>query len=230
MSKPNLRIPEYFHAGLKRLIHLNPDQAVELTEALAKEQPKYFAQQLATQVAKKTRTIPPDDVTEIIRVLNALYSVSKTTEVSATEFVEALCDAAERLELKPSDDALWTRFKSTLEQILSDDGALAVAAKASNVISEYDRIFYDVRILTDIRPVFRVDARERPAAMAAIHTLRLSFHQNGDWQMFFLAMDNKDLAKLKSAITRAEEKAANIAGIIAETQIPVLESGRDDIW
>ena len=222
MALPNLKIPEYYRPGIKHLIELSGEQIGQLISALRTEDPIYYLpRELAAHVASKVE-IPASAVSAIINSITGLYTARAETGLSIDQFAEVFFAAVEQQELKPSDPDKWQRFGNTVRDLLALNGALAVASKALNVVIEQDRIFLDARVLTDLRSVFKEDPKAPPSAMAIIHTLRINFRQSQELQSFFVAMDDRDIAKLKDVLNRAEEKSGTLRKMAKSATIPII--------
>lgn len=223
MPTPQLYIPDYFIPGIKKLISLDEGQVTQLISALQAEDPVLGESELADHVAEKIKTIAPGDVADIIHSLTGLLTVQASTEFSLTQFSQMLYEASERQKLIPPDPAAWESFKKNIEIILTLEGPLAVASKAYNVTATHDHVFDGVRVLTDLRAIFKQDPTELPSAIAVIHTLKIDYHQNGKLRAFFVAMDDDDITKLKAALNRAELKSKSLKKLISSTKTPILK-------
>lgn len=223
MALPDLKIPEHYVPGISHLIELSEEQLSELMSALQTEEPVfYLPKELAVHVASKV-SVDAAVISSIINTVTGLYTARAATGLSVSEFAEALSVAIEKQELKPPDPQIWKRFKKTVLGLLELDGALAVASKALNVVTEQDRVYCDARVLTDLRSVFKEDPKAQPSAMAIIHTLRINYHQRGEpLRAIFLALDDRDIAKLKDVLVRAEEKSRTLRSVAQSAQIPII--------
>lgn len=88
---------------------------------------------------------------------------------------------------------------------------------------DYDRVFRDARILTDIRPVFGMDPTAGPLAGIVIHTLRIDYHEAGDHPSFHVALDTGDLRRPWELVERAIKKEASLKTEIEKTSMKYLE-------
>ena len=224
MAQPDLRIPEHYIPGIESLIALNQSQVESLLSALQSEEPVfYLPKELSAHVASKVRNVELASISSIISALTGLYTARAATGLSVGEFAEGLFAAVEKQELRPSDDSTWDRFRKNVLEILALGGALAVASKALNVVTEQERVFCDARVLTDLRSVFKEDPKESPSAMAIIHQLRINYHQRGEpLRSFFLALDDRDIVKLQELLVRAQEKSRTLKNVAKSAQIPII--------
>ncbi len=222
MSNLQLHIPEYLHPALKQLMALSESDSERLVAALTEEKPAFLSTGLAAQVAERSQ-LDPVLVSRLTDALTSVRSVWDSTHVPLEAFLGVFCAALEQQGLKPQDDATWDRFQRTLGILLSHEGALAAASKALSVVADLRSIFQDARILTDLRPVFRQDATERPFSFAIIHTLRITFHHEGHNRRFFVALDDHDVLRLRRILERAEEKSQTLRSLADSANMPILK-------
>lgn len=141
-------------------------------------------------------------------------------ESSADELVIQITNAMRssgRAELKLSDEAEIS-FSSHIKTLLSID-SLTLAAKTLGLRTEYQKSFCDVRILTDIRPIFGTQINNPVGAFVG-HTLKIEYHEGGEHKDFYVALDHEELGKVRRALDRAESKAAVLKSIIGQSGIP----------
>ncbi len=99
-----------------------------------------------------------------------------------------------------------------------------MAARASDIVTEYDRVFHDVRILTDMRPVFGVDPEDGPKAAALIATLKVEYHiSQGPVESDFYALEHSDLLRLRDAVDRALVKHSSMRKLMERMNLPYWE-------
>lgn len=98
-------------------------------------------------------------------------------------------------------------FKKRLLAILADN-QIALKTKAMALVGERSAVLHQAKIISDVRPVFassksKIDAVE---AFSIIHTLVLTYVQDGEYVKSFVALDSADLTSLKEIIDRAQSK------------------------
>ncbi|HET7445252.1 MAG TPA: hypothetical protein VFJ57_11385 [Solirubrobacterales bacterium] len=95
-----------------------------------------------------------------------------------------------------------TRFLKDLMEL----PAMLTSAKASDLLTEYDRIFGDARIVTDIRPVFLEDPGEMADGAVIVSTLKIQYQDSHGLGSFYVSLDTHDLTVLKKVVDRALSK------------------------
>lgn len=89
---------------------------------------------------------------------------------------------------------------------LMETPSMVTSAKASDLLTEYDRIFGDARIVTDIRPVFTEDPDRLTNGVVLVSTLKIQFQDARGISSFYVALDTEDLVALKKVVDRALSK------------------------
>jgi hypothetical protein len=181
-------------------------------------------------IEKSPQSVPvipganPQEVAQAREALDTMYKIRAYHDVPLEQFTDDVCESLrEHKELQPSDEPL---FRERLNRLLDID-ALIVAAKATVLRQENERNFCRIRIITDARPVYANGAAGPPSAMVITHTMKLSYHEGagGHLSDVFLSFASKDIAEIRAALTRAEDKAKSLRETFAAAQIRFLDSG-----
>ena len=108
--------------------------------------------------------------------------------------------------------------RQRIAKLLSVGGWLAVLAKAQNVRGDQERLFCAARILSDVRPVFG-NTPDSISAAVVVHSLNITYHQDGEHKDFYVALDTNDLRNLKKTVERAEKKHETLKSLIQKSTI-----------
>jgi hypothetical protein len=120
------------------------------------------------------------------------------------------------------EDAQREELRSRLGRIFASE-SLEIISKGLDVISEYERVVHDTRIMTDLRPIYPLDAEvQRMSGALVIHTLRVDYHEKLERRDFFVAMTDSDLRSLARWIDRALQKGDNLRELLVSSAIPVV--------
>jgi hypothetical protein len=219
-----LRIPKPFEQGIVKVFSLPDDQAASLQAALQESPLLLRPKALAASISGKVKGLSEAEIEQIISTLTSLYMARATLEIPSAQFLDELVEAIEESESKPANLTEATRdpIKQKLAALLNIE-SFGVAVKAQEVLHEHQYALSRVRILTDIRPVFKKDEIDAPVAMVLVHTLKLTYLTDGRMQDFFVAMDTSDIKIMKDALERAEKKAESLREIIAATHVGLVE-------
>lgn len=215
---PPLRIPPLFLAGVESLAKMDDKTASELLAVLREEARILTTDRLAEHVGESV----PDLAEEADSVLEALLSLTTLLPEEGNGAEELANDVAisEDLSLNTAErDTFALRLRPMLEI-----ETLAIAARASGIVTEYGRVFHDARILNDLRPVFGKDPRDGPKAAALIASLKVDYHlPEGKIESDFYALEHSDLLRLRETIDRAIAKHASLRELMERMNLPYWE-------
>lgn len=207
MSK--YRIPDGYKNGFSLLINLSVEKQNELLTILQKSKPGLLPPALGNFISFELEW-SIDDSFEIAKVIFSLYGLkndesNKTIEILSDEFCNSLKTEFKDLDIE------WDEFKNTLKSLMSFDDNIWLTFKALNLNSQYEKVFSECRILTDIRPLF-YDKLEKKLNNAIIsHNLKIEYSCTGNKdENIILTLTLDDLKKIKECITRAEKKEQGI--------------------
>ena len=217
-----LRVPPRFLPVFRKLLGFPPEALSALEAAVAKEQPTLKIRDLADSVAKSVPQIPASELYEILILLGSLsIELTRKENNLAKLLKEVEAAVAKEEDLCGLMKEGWPRVEPVLKGILSMEKTFGITAKARDVMTDHQRLMCEARILTDVRPIFLPEVGGSPTAAVVVHTLKVSFHIGKDLEEFFVAMDHEDLAELKKAVERAEQKEAALLKVWPSS-IPVL--------
>lgn len=226
MSVAEIRIPEEYLRGFAEMRGLTEQQAQELASALEDEPPTLDRDKLRSGVAAKMGDIARSAVDRIIDTLLSLYALRNSMRLATPDFADTICNAMSESgaeELSFDDDEDRGRFKAQLIRLLEVD-ALVITTKANDLLYEDKHaVRGSTRVITDIRPVFRTDPEDDPAAALIVHTLKMSYHDGGRIEDFLVTLDAEQIDELMGALERASLKAESLKQMLAGTNVPFID-------
>jgi hypothetical protein len=217
-----LNIPKAVLGVLRELAELQEDSFLEFLNGLKQIEPEIRQIEISALLARNVPSISLSNLREFLGPILSGYqlmaSKSKTPQDLAADFVETIERDSE------GDFFHKDALRERLEQLFSVGGSVAVVAKAITVMLEQDRNFCGARILSDIRPVFS-DSPNDVTAAVVMHSLNLSFHQEGEHKEIYLALTDKDLKALRQVLERAERKSVALKALINKSGTRFLGTG-----
>lgn len=214
-----IRVPERYSPSLEEFVHLPPAKVAELLASLREEQPSLEVEELVQSISRRL-TLDAGKVRELLLLLSSLVTTRESYGVGVDEFVEALHAAMETAGIVPPD---WTVFEGAMGEALSSDSAVSLSFKAIDLLNDHQRVYWYARILTDLRPVFRAEVANQPAAMAVVHTLKLGYREDDSAHDFFIAMDSIDVKGLINVLERAVKKEESLRALAEQKGFAILE-------
>lgn len=223
----DIRIPEEYERGFIEMRQLTERQAQELASALESEPPTLDRASLRSGVASKMSDLARADVDRIVDTLFSLYALQSSLNLEASDLADVICDALDEsgvAELAFEEDEDRDFFKALLIRLLAVD-SLVIATKANDLLYEDKHaVRGSTRIITDIRPVFRADPEDDPAAALIVHTLKISYHDGGRIEDFLVTLDAEQVDELIGALVRASSKAESLKRMLAGTTVPFIDA------
>jgi len=195
-------IPEEFISGFKELSFLNKDLTYKISDILKKldigDGPETLAKKLSDN-----KHLSKLDLSLISFTIFSLISLAQKENID--HLVDNLTQAYSLQNKEARKDEI-INLKNNLITILNSIDKINLTFKARKLQSEYDKIFTDCRVISDIRLIFLDKPYESPKQAVIIHNLKVEYQQNEEIKESFFALDLADLKKLKEQIERAIEK------------------------
>ena len=212
---PQILIPKESHKAILDFARMSDADFQNLMQAVEAAPPQMS---VARFREKLNETLDDDDVGTWRGIISELVQMEETRShfsLSADELAEAVGNAALQIEKITKKDvkSLKERVK-----IFSDSHgeSIALTCKTAGIIGDHDRVFYNSRIMTDIRSVFNKSA-DAVDATVIVHTLVIHFGQGGDHKDIYFAMDAEDIKNLQEALDRAKKKEKTLRSLIQKT-------------
>jgi hypothetical protein len=225
LARTRLRVPRSEEKALARVLSLSDAEVGAIHAALAESEPALSVRRLADRVAEKTG-LASDLVYNVVRTLAVLYTARDRSSTSMDEFladVERAAKEASSEDLKAPKIG-WESARARIKRFLTIDRSLGITAKAYDLLNEYERVFCDARVVTDVRPIFTADVAQKPDAAILVHTLRIAYHEGGDLKAVYVSMDTSDVASLMKLLERATKKEAGLEPLAKGAGIPLLRA------
>jgi hypothetical protein len=143
----------------------------------------------------------------IMSLLMWLYPVRRQRDLSVEDIMEGLQHGinAQKEKWEKSEEAAWTAIQPQLQKLLSLQSVLTLI-KGLELIYDHQNLLQNMKILTDVRPIYNEDASDISGAIVS-YTLRLDYNTIGHNKTISLAMDKDDVRKLRNMCDRALKKS-----------------------
>lgn len=209
------QIPDDHLNGFALLSKLPKDKIAKLIKALKESTIGLFPTKLTKEIAVKTG-INRYDVDKIISVLFSLYGLKLKDNKNTLELVDDISESLGNIQsFKISPEAL-KNFKQNLNELLSLDKSIGMTVKTLSLGSEYEKLFINSRIITDIRPAFEnLNGNVNTAIIA--HNFKIEYHTGHRHEEVYVSLSSNDLIELKEQIIRAEKKEEIIRKSLGKT-------------
>lgn len=215
-----IKIPPHHVKAFGDLLGQSGSDWSALLEVLQNLEPKAPLALYATSVEKQLGK-EPGIVAGLVQILSSFLSLREHFPGSFDELMRELREAAEHEQLETTEDT-WNRFEKNLKRFFAANTSLETVAKARDIAYEEQRILYDVRVISDLRPVFRREIEKAPQAFIVSHTLRISYYENEQNKEVYFALDRNDLKRMQTIATRALEKEDVLVALAKSLKVPYL--------
>lgn len=219
---PELTIPEEYEYGIAKIKNLSDADVGKILKVLNDESPGTSP----FEISKKLQpNVPEEDVAELVKALCSLYSIRAYADATVAEFVDALVRAiskSKNKELRTSEPEELQRLKRRFESLLTVR-SLSIASKANVLRTDCANIFWDAKIIADIRPIWDSDVKQPPDATVITNTMKLEYHHIGGHGEFYVCLDKDDIEKLMTVLKRAQDKIATLQTLATAQWMKILE-------
>jgi hypothetical protein len=219
-----VRIPARVQKVLLEIGKLEEASFEELLSLVKRAAGAVESKQKGVELARSLKTIPWDMGSQFLEALLPLYFLKNSSTKPVDRIVGDICftlSVSHDLAEKPNSERL-DRIGSRLSQLLSVE-SIDEALRARTLSWEAACVFSRARILTDIRPVFAADAQGKPRGAIIVHSLKLSYLQNGQERDAYFTLDAKDLSDLSSVLERAKVKENTLQTFLASTDLHPID-------
>ena len=220
-----LNIPERFRPGLVKLATAEDDVVDKLLDSLENSPPTLHTEDMAS-FAEKKHNLELKYASEVLRAVLSLYSLREHGYVSTEQLVQQISKALQEESdelLKLSNDEI-ARFKRRLSSFLEIRGSLEISSKASDLLLEYENIFSNSRVVTDIRPIFQPNVEDGLGGALIVHTLRIGYKTASGISEFFVALESDDVQQLLEDLDRALQKEESLKSLLNKVDVPYLSN------
>lgn len=219
-----LQIPDEEIQKIVKIWKLSDAQVEDLIGALRSAPIEPNSRETANRIATHVHSIPKKDLIPIVEVIYDLCFVREFANVSRSRFLNDLSESLR--DSKDPDLAVLagraSEVKQRLESLLSIE-TINVISKSARLQRDGERLYCASKILSDIRPVFKADAKVRPIGAVITHSLKLDYHEGQDTRLFFVVLDSEDLIALRRVLDRAIAKDKTLRKLLKGTRL--LELG-----
>lgn len=217
------QIPKDDLLAILKINDLSDESVKALSSVLAVAPMKHDIEEMTESIADAIQSIPYDELTSIIRVLDTLYHIREVTNVDLPLFIDDIADGVQYSDYDDIDlqKVEATSLKRKLEALLSIK-TLKLISKSTIIQCDGERLYCESKILSDIRPIFDDDPSIIPSGAVITHTLKVIYHLGRDRQEFHVILNSEDLESLQEVITRAQMKEKTLKMLMKDANIDNL--------
>lgn len=222
---PDLKIPSEYDEGIALIKSLSLSDVERVVEVLKGARPSSDAEEIVQMLSPTLASVPEENVREFAGTLYSLYLFRAHSDVSINQFIEDLCDAMmesdnPKVRTTKADELIDLKKKF---MALLTVRPLSTLSKAHGLRYEFANVFWDAKVVSDIRPVWEDDARKPPQGVVLTQTLKLEYHYAGGHGELYVCLDDHHIDKLISVLKRAQEKRSTLRSLAKDSWMTILD-------
>jgi hypothetical protein len=218
-----IAVPPLYRRALVALAALPREEWLALGESLTSGERLLTTQELEERVE---RFAPSFDESP-----ESLIAAALSLSAQRVSDPRTAAEVAEGVSLSPQLEMTSEARQDVKERLskLLTVSAVRLAAKALDLAGDYEHLFVDARILTDVRPVFPDDETKAPAAAVIVDTLKINYYgPDGNLRSFHVALDQAELDELRKVIVRGLEKTRGMRSFLDSARLAYWEGDEND--
>lgn len=224
-----INIPDSGLIGLKDLAELGPEKIRALCE-IAKDLPltlniKGLTSRLATALEVEKSAVS-HFVTGALMPLNHLRVYLK---LETPEFMQLISNTLEKVSTekwKQEDFKSWKKIEEDVAPLFEKDNFFSIVNKCYQLLSNRPLPIHELKILSELRPVYSEDATVVKAFVLA-NTLVVDYAEGETKHTIHFSLDMDDLRDLSSEVDRAKLKGETLSDEVANWGVDLLTYGQD---
>ena len=224
LTVPGLVIPKEYEQGIIVIKSLSDSDVNRILEVLKDASPSSEPADIATMLRPNLPEISDTDIQQFAETLHSLYLFRSHSDVSADQFAVDLAEATRESgnpkvhTTNPEELAALERKLKSLLKVRP----LSILAKALGLQYDFANIFWDAKVLSDIRPVWDGDVTKPPEGIVITQTLKLEYHYVGGHGEIYVCLDNEDIEQLISVLQRAKDKVTTMKSLVKVSSMKIL--------
>lgn len=221
---PGLKIPKEYEQGIVVVKSLSDSDVHQILEVLKGENQTIDPPALVSAVLPILSQRSRNEVRNFAEALHSLYFLRAHSDVEIEKFVDDLIDAvrlSDNKQLQTSDPEELVHLRNTFKSLLTVR-RLSLQLKADELGEDFANIFWDAKIITDIRPIWEGDVKRPPEGTVITNTLKLEYHSAGGHGELYLYIDKDDIDTLLSVLNRSKDKMTTLESLATASWMKIL--------
>lgn len=220
----NLKIPPQYNVGIRLIIKTDEPVFNKLLNAITEVHPSVDINNLSLEISPKIEELSINDLQEILRTIRSIYSLRNRENIKNNEIIRGLINAVSTDESFSDLSAEeLTVFEDRLNELFVIDGCISISSEAITLLQEYEHIFSNSRIVTDVRPIFKTEKKEGIAGALVVHNLRIAYQDASGIKEFYVALDSNDVKNLYEQLSQSLIEADIIQTMLNKANVLYLD-------
>ena len=183
-------------------------------------------EQLFAAVAEVSERADVADV--VVRLSLSLYGRVRQVGCELSDVLDEFCTSIENESDWNEEEAnRWKSIEPLFREVIGTP-VVRLVTTAIDLSYEHANLLLNARILTDIRPIYSLDATVIEGAVVS-HTLRLRYESINGAQELTISLDEADVSQLAEQCERAQTKSLTARELMrSKAEVPTIVSGGND--
>jgi hypothetical protein len=223
----NITIPKQAYPGLGELA--DHADALPSLQAVAEALGERATVGLVRRGLVKKASIADGSARAIVRALMDLHAVRDRFDSTPDELFEKFTatfekDAEPEWRARHLDN--WRAHRDVIIQALAPDHPVQALGKAARLAYAQQALLTDVRIITDLRPVFSAAADSIRRSIVMNHLI-IDYVDGGRHKTLSVTLDIEDIDRLHRLSERARKKVATLTEVMKTQPWPTIVIGEE---
>lgn len=227
-SARRLPLPAHAYEDLV-LVVKNADKLEAFSACFAEAEVSRDLKKVGAAAAEKTG-VSEKDANSIVASLLILHRVREDLGWGIDAFISSFGAFLQTHAKEKWEDELkseWESKHAFMQIAFADNSPLALLDKALDLAYSHQSILQEMRLVTDVRPVFNTDASEI-VRMVIIHQLEIVYSDGSTTKKMYLAVDARDIIDIEKQCERAKRKATLLSDGLTGKEWSVSVIGEHD--
>ena len=221
---PTLVIPKENERGIAVIKLLSDSDTNQVSEVFKKSIPPIRYTDIVSALQPILHGLSKEDIEDLVDAIYSLYFLRSDSDVSIQQFLADLLEAikeSDNKEIQTTNAAELAILESKFKSLLTIR-PLSTLAKAHELRGDFANIFWDAKVISDIRPVWDEDVKVPPDGVVIAQTLKLKYGDVESPKELYLNMNEEDIELLISVLMRAQQKRATLESLAKESWMKIL--------
>lgn len=221
---PALVIPKENERGIAVIKLLSDSDTNQVSEVFKKSIPPIRYTDIVSALQPILHGLSKEDIEDLVDAIYSLYFLRSDSDVSIQQFLADLLEAikeSDNKEIQTTNAAELAILESKFKSLLTIR-PLSTLAKAHELRGDFANIFWDAKVISDIRPVWDEDVKVPPDGVVITQTLKLKYGDVESPKELYLNMNEEDIELLISVLMRAQQKRATLESLAKESWMKIL--------
>jgi hypothetical protein len=217
-------IPKECERGIAVIKLLSDSDANQISEVFAKLKTPIKYTDVVSALQPILHGYSKEDIESLVDAIYSLYFLCSDSDASVEEFLPDLLEAikeSHNKEIQTTNPAELAALESKFKSLLTIR-PLSTLTKAHELRGDFANIFWDAKMMSDIRPVWDEDVKMPPEGIVITQTLKLKYGDIDGQKELYLNINEDDIEMLISVLLRAQQKRATLESLAKEGWMKIL--------